>query len=86
MPPYTKHLIIPHKYNNFSIEFASLSYRNPNSPDMPTNSTDSIKNGNIPIRKGISPTTTTYHPQLYFPAESNLTKRHLEQRNPTNFR
>ena len=29
MPPYTKHLIIPHKYNNFSIEFASLSYRNP---------------------------------------------------------
>ena len=29
MPPYTKRLIIPHKYNNFSIEFASLSYRNP---------------------------------------------------------
>jgi signal transduction histidine kinase/ligand-binding sensor domain-containing protein/DNA-binding response OmpR family regulator len=29
MPPYTRKLTIPHKYNNFSIEFASLSYRNP---------------------------------------------------------
>jgi ligand-binding sensor domain-containing protein/signal transduction histidine kinase/DNA-binding response OmpR family regulator len=29
MPPYTQQLTIPHKYNNFSIEFASLSYRNP---------------------------------------------------------
>jgi signal transduction histidine kinase/ligand-binding sensor domain-containing protein/CheY-like chemotaxis protein len=29
MPPYTRRLTIPHKYNNFSIEFASLSYRNP---------------------------------------------------------
>jgi signal transduction histidine kinase/ligand-binding sensor domain-containing protein/DNA-binding response OmpR family regulator len=29
IPPYTRQLSIPHKYNNFTIEFASLSYRNP---------------------------------------------------------
>ncbi len=29
MPSFTDHVTLPYKYNNFSIEFASLTYRNP---------------------------------------------------------
>ena len=31
LPFYTEELVIPYKYNNFSIEFAALTYLNPNS-------------------------------------------------------
>ena len=29
MPTYTSKIELPHKYNNFSIEFAALTYKNP---------------------------------------------------------
>ncbi len=29
VPSFTNHITLPYKYNNFSIEFASLTYRNP---------------------------------------------------------
>ena len=29
MPTYTSKIGLPHKYNNFSIEFAALTYKNP---------------------------------------------------------
>lgn len=30
MPPFTERIELPYEYNNFSIEFASLTYKNPN--------------------------------------------------------
>jgi len=86
MPPYTKRLIIPHKYNNFSIEFASLSYRNPELSryayklegfDKEWQYTDSKRH--FAYYNNLSPGNYTF--LLKQPH-----KRHLEQRNPTNFR
>ena len=37
MPSFTERITIPHKYNNFSIHFATLNYKNPELNNTPIN-------------------------------------------------
>ena len=59
------------------------SYRNPELTRMPINSTDSIKMAVYRFKKTFRLLQQPVARQLYFPVESNLAKRHMEQRNTT---